>query len=622
MQYQNSNQDSVSANQILIVGLGGAGTNIANSVKKSGLKGADTLIINADARALETSSISKKIQLGAKLRRGLACGGDPQLGLRAAQETEDEIRSAVKGKRIVFLCVGLGGGTGSGASPLITRIAREEDAFVVVFATMPFSFEGKRRRDQAETSLNELAAIASALVTFDNGRMAELVSSSQSVHDAFEASNDLISRSITSISRIALYPGIVHIGLDDLVSTLSAKRSRCLFGAGSAKGKTRVEKSLKQALASPLIDKGKLLNTSEKVIVHICGGPSTTMDETQKFMEGVMKNLGADVEIFFGISIDESMGEEFTATIISSLPEERVIIEDESEASENSIEDLAEISDGGSADAGALSGKINALLTSKSGAPEEESVITDEEDELTNEEEPTSDNDDLTELTTEEVESDLDTEITIVDEKVEPVADLEEPEPSTLGEDTTQTETDSTETPEELIAEEPADEVADLETVEAEIAEPEPAEEITTEDFPVGPEAEEPVTSDHSTDPETHEVDSELEEEDSDKESSPIRRRFAHLFAGPGKSADTTEEASSVVTEEPENVDPVEPTELVAEEPKAEKAKPDLKDDLFGDSGQGDFFGEEKPKGRFEGESPNIYDGEDLDVPTFLRSSD
>ena len=328
MEFQNESQAPVNADEILVIGLGGAGTNIVDNVTQNGLKDAKTLVVNADLRSLSASIAKNKIQLGVKVRRGLACGGDPELGLRAAQESESQLRDAIRGSQIVFLCVGLGGGTGSGAAPLITRIAREENAFVVVFATMPFNFEGVRRREQAELALNELAAISSALVTFDNGRMSELVAPDQSVHDAFDASNHLISRSINSISRIALYPGIVRLGLDDLISTLSSKRSRCLFGAGTGQGEGRVESALKMALSSPLIDQGKLLNTSEKVLVHICGGATTTMTEAQELMEGVVEKLNDQAQIFFGISIDETMNDEFSATIISSLPEEQVLVSD------------------------------------------------------------------------------------------------------------------------------------------------------------------------------------------------------------------------------------------------------------------------------------------------------
>ena len=154
-----------------------------------------------------------------------------------------QIRAAVKGRRIVFLCTGLGGGTGSGAAPIVTRIAREEGAFVVVFATMPFAFEGKRRRDQAETALNELAVLSNALVTFDNNRMGELVLAKQGIHEAFIAADHMICESIKAVIRLVVRPGLINVGLDDLMSALRTNRSRCLFGSGLASGKDRASQA-------------------------------------------------------------------------------------------------------------------------------------------------------------------------------------------------------------------------------------------------------------------------------------------------------------------------------------------------------------------------------------------
>ena len=321
-------QQTISTAQIKVIGLGGAGRNIIDRVILDGLKGPEVLAISADIRTLDSSSAKEKIQLGKHVTRGLGCGGDPELGKQAAYESEDEIRASIKGRKIVFICVGLGGGTGSGAAPTITRIAREEQAFTVVFATMPFSFEGTRRRIQAETALNELAALADTLVTFDNGRMAELVLAKKGIHEAFSAADSLITDSINSISRIVLHPGIIHIGLDDLVTTLSSNRSRCLFGCGKAKGNDRVTKALSQSLNSPLLDKGKLLKTADTILIHVCGGPTLTMFEADHMMKELNKSLNPSAQIFFGVSVDEAMGDEYSVTIISSLPEEEVVIEE------------------------------------------------------------------------------------------------------------------------------------------------------------------------------------------------------------------------------------------------------------------------------------------------------
>ncbi|OYV05600.1 MAG: cell division protein FtsZ, partial [Verrucomicrobiales bacterium VVV1] len=163
--YSREQQNTIPTSSVKIIGLGGAGANMLERVALDGLDGAELLALNTDIRTLSGCVASEKIQLGRNLTKGLGSGGDPELGQQAMLESEAEVRAAVKGRRIVFICAGLGGGTGSGAAPILTRIAREEGAFVVVFATMPFAFEGLRRRDQAETALNELAVLSNALVT-------------------------------------------------------------------------------------------------------------------------------------------------------------------------------------------------------------------------------------------------------------------------------------------------------------------------------------------------------------------------------------------------------------------------------------------------------------------------
>ena len=205
--YNRDPQQTIPESSVKIIGLGGAGANILDRATLDGLSGPELMCANTDIRTLSSSVAEEKIQLGKNLTKGLGAGGDPDLGSRAAQEAEIELRDAMRGRKMVFLCVGLGGGTGSGAAPLIVRIAREEGAFVVVFATMPFEFEGQRRREQADTSLNELAVLSNAVVTFDNDRMGELVLAKQGIHEAFAACDRMISESIKAVTLLVVRPG-------------------------------------------------------------------------------------------------------------------------------------------------------------------------------------------------------------------------------------------------------------------------------------------------------------------------------------------------------------------------------------------------------------------------------
>lgn len=331
-------QETIPVSQVKIVGLGGAGANMLDRLVLDGLEGVELLALNTDLRTLAGAVAAEKIQLGRNLTKGLGAGGDPELGHQAAVEAEREIRGALKGRKIVFICCGLGGGTGSGAAPLVARIAREEGAFVVVFACMPFSFEGRRRRDQAQTALNELAVLSNALVTFENGRMGELVLAKQGVHEAFVAADRMIADSIKAVTRLVSKPGLIHVGLDELMTALRTTRSRCLFGSATASGKDRATKALRAALASPLLDQGALLKQAQTVLVHLCGGEDLTLFEIELLMQALEKQIPADAHLLFGAAVDPTMGDALSVTLISSLPEEKLAGEKEEVPAPKAVE--------------------------------------------------------------------------------------------------------------------------------------------------------------------------------------------------------------------------------------------------------------------------------------------
>lgn len=334
IEFPRNAQHTIPSSQVKILGLGGAGSNMLDRVALDGLDGAEMLALNADVRTLSGAVATERIQLGRNLTKGLGCGGDPDLGKKATQEAEEEIRMSIKGRKIIFLCVGLGGGTASGGAPIVTRIAREEGAFVVVFATMPFTFEGQRRRDQAQTALNELAVLSNALVVFDNNRMGELVLAKQGIHEAFQAGDRMISDSIKAVIRLVIRPGLIHVGLDELMTALRTTRSRCLFGSGVATGKDRATKALTNALSSPLLDKGSLLRDAASVLVHICGGEDLTLFEIELLMQKLVKHVPEKAHVLFGAAIDASMQDALSVTLISALPEEKLQESPTSEAPE------------------------------------------------------------------------------------------------------------------------------------------------------------------------------------------------------------------------------------------------------------------------------------------------
>jgi cell division protein FtsZ len=308
-----------SAPAVSIIGIGGAGSNVLDHIALEGMTGVELISMNCDARSLTSSMAQRKVQLGKTLTQGLGCGGDPELGHEAAVSSMADIRDALTGRRMIFLCVGLGGGTSSGAAPVIARLARETGAFVIVFATMPFVFEGKRRLAQAQAALEGVRQHAHALVCFENDKMGEIVLPKKGVAEAFELANRIICQSVRAVTTVATQPGLIRIGLDDLVTALKNADSRCLFGFGQARGEARATEALTSALKSPLLDRGQLLEKARNVLVHICGGHSLTLFEIETLMRELHKHVSEEAQILFGAACDEKMGDAVSVTIISSL---------------------------------------------------------------------------------------------------------------------------------------------------------------------------------------------------------------------------------------------------------------------------------------------------------------
>lgn len=307
------------APRICIVGVGGAGSNVVDRITLDRIVDATLVCAHTDVRVLGHSMAPHKIQLGAELMKGIGAGGDPDLGREAALFSREQVREAVEGHDIIFISAGLGGGTGSGAAPVIAEIAKNTGALVLVVATMPFSFEGRRRLAQAEEALELLQKRADALVLFENNRMGELILPKDGIQKAFNQADQLIAQSLRAVSTITTTPGLVKLGLDDLTSALANANGRCLFGFGEARGQNRGVEALKKALKSPLIDSGRLLHQTKNLLVHVAGGESLTLIE----VEGVMKQLGRHVpdqtHILFGLGVDAKLGDSIAVTLISSL---------------------------------------------------------------------------------------------------------------------------------------------------------------------------------------------------------------------------------------------------------------------------------------------------------------
>lgn len=310
--------DMGAPDSIAVVGIGGAGTHIVNKLKSCAPEGLRLITLNSDARLIKESEAEENLTLGTALTRGLSCGGDPDLGKRAAEATLPELTDRFDGAKLVFMTVGLGGGTGSGAAPIIARKIRQSGAFLVIFVTFPFSFEGTRRQAQAQTALRELALYANILLSFENDRMGELIASEKGVLEAFSAADSLVAESIAALSRITLKPGLINMGLDDVATVLQGHMGRCLFGYGSAQGEGRAKIALMQTLSCPLLAQGDSLAESEHVLAHISGGHDLTLAEIESMMKDLGTRLSPQADIHFGVSIDEKMTGALSLIILAS----------------------------------------------------------------------------------------------------------------------------------------------------------------------------------------------------------------------------------------------------------------------------------------------------------------
>jgi cell division protein FtsZ len=304
---------------IKIVSVGGAGLNALDRIVLDGLEGAEVLAVNTDVQSLASSVAAHKVQLGRTVTRGLGAGGDPEVGYQAAFESTEEIREALTGGRMIFICTGLGGGTGSGAAPYVAHLAREAGALVLAFATLPFGFEGRRRNAQAREALGRLNEIANAVVCFENDQMGDMVAPHAGIHQAFSKADTTISQSIRSIVNLIQRPGLIRIGFDDLVAALRSRNGRCLFGFGESDSENRAHDALAQALKSPLMDRGRTLAEAARVLVQVAGGPGMTLSEVEIVMKELDRHVSDDTQILFGTAVDGRLGDRLSVTIISSF---------------------------------------------------------------------------------------------------------------------------------------------------------------------------------------------------------------------------------------------------------------------------------------------------------------
>jgi cell division protein FtsZ len=301
--------------QIKVIGVGGGGNNAVNRMISQGLKGVEFVAVNTDKQALFLSQANTKIQIGDKLTKGLGAGANPEIGENAAKESKEEIAQAIKGADMVFVTAGMGGGTGTGAAPVVSQIAKEMGILTVGVVTKPFMFEGRRRMQHAERGVETLKNTVDTLVTIPNDRLLQIAEKKTSMVDAFKIADDILRQGVQGISDLIAVPGLVNLDFAD-VKTIMFDTGLAHMGIGRASGDKRAEEAAKQAIHSPLLETS--IEGAKGVLLNITGGSDLGLFEVNTAAELVQQSVDPDANIIFGAVIDENFKDEILITVIAT----------------------------------------------------------------------------------------------------------------------------------------------------------------------------------------------------------------------------------------------------------------------------------------------------------------
>ena len=301
---------------IKVIGVGGAGGNAVNRMIQSGLGGVEFIAANTDAQVLDQSLCPKKLQLGTGITKGLGSGANPNVGRDAAEEDEAQIAEMLEGSDMVFVTAGMGGGTGTGAAPVVARIAKAQGALTVAVVTRPFGFEGRRRMQLADDGLRELKERVDTLIVIPNQRLLTIVDRTTPLKEAFRVADQVLHHATKGISDLITVPGLVNLDFAD-VKTVMAERGNALMGAGHATGPNRAYEAAQSAVSSPLLDDISI-SGAEALLVNVTGGESMTLHEINEAVTVVVDAAGHDANVIFGAVIDEHMGDGLSITVIAT----------------------------------------------------------------------------------------------------------------------------------------------------------------------------------------------------------------------------------------------------------------------------------------------------------------
>jgi cell division protein FtsZ len=300
---------------IKVMGVGGGGSNAVNRMIQSGMSGVEFWVMNTDAQVVEMAGTDKRLQLGQKITRGLGAGGNPAIGMKAAEESRDDIISAMEGADMVFITAGMGGGTGTGAAAVVAGIAREIGALTVAVVTRPFTFEGRRRQQQAIQGLESLRENVDTLIVIPNDKLLEVVERRTSMQEAFRIADEVLLRGVQGISDIITVPGLINVDFADVKAIMSLSGS-AIMGIGKGSGEGRALEAARMAVNSPLLETS--IEGASGVIFNVTGGPDMTLHEVNEAAEIIYQSVDKDANIIFGSVIDERIQGEIQITVIAT----------------------------------------------------------------------------------------------------------------------------------------------------------------------------------------------------------------------------------------------------------------------------------------------------------------
>lgn len=301
--------------RIKVIGVGGAGQNAVNRMMEEGIQGVEFISANSDAQALTLSRAPIRVRLGDKITRGLGAGGDPEVGRKAAEESSDELYNVLKGADMVFVTAGMGGGTGTGAAPVVSQIAKECGALTIGVVTRPFTFEGGKRSQSAESGVAKMKEHAHTLISIPNDRLLQLADKKSSLQDAFRMADEVLHQGIQGISELITIPGLINLDFAD-VRAIMSEGGAALMAVGRGSGDDRAKTAAEQAISSQLLD--ITIDGARGVLFNVTGGPNMTLFEVNQAAAIIRETAHPDVNMIFGAVIDPNMGDEIRCTVIAT----------------------------------------------------------------------------------------------------------------------------------------------------------------------------------------------------------------------------------------------------------------------------------------------------------------